>query len=230
MRCSAIRSTGSSRGGTVYGSYASQNVGLIKVKTLPTSAFPVADVGDVLSGTTAGPLDYDSFGGYRIQATTLGAPTDNTVVAADQTYAKLIAAIQAGDCPTYAYRQINPVDDQDGGDPGGNIRVGFLCNPTRAGFTDRAGGTSTTAASVVNTGGTAAPSVSPERINPTNSLEQQPQAAQRHTYVHQGDPQALDHILTSPALTSYAYDIVHFSAEFADQASDHDPQVVRLPP
>ncbi|MGW8365370.1 hypothetical protein ACWGK1_33070, partial [Streptomyces wedmorensis] len=82
----------------------------------------------------------------------------------------------------------------------------------------------------MNTGGTAALSVSPGRINPTTSPEQQPQAAQRHTYVHQGDSQALDHILTSPALTSYAYDIVHFRAEFADQASDHDPQVVRLPP
>ncbi|MGW8365369.1 hypothetical protein ACWGK1_33065 [Streptomyces wedmorensis] len=129
MRCSAIRSTDSSRGGTVYGSYASQNVGLIKVETLPTSAFPVADVGDVLSGTTAGPLDYDSFGGYGIQATTLGAPTDNTVVAADQTYAKLIAALQAAAGPTYAYRQINPVDDQGGGEPGGNITTRVVASP-----------------------------------------------------------------------------------------------------
>ena len=38
----------------------------------------------------------------------------------------LIAAIQAAGGPTYQYRQIDPVDDQDGGAPGGNIRVGFL--------------------------------------------------------------------------------------------------------
>ncbi|MEU1226535.1 endonuclease/exonuclease/phosphatase family protein [Streptomyces sp. NPDC005828] len=383
------------RGGTVYGSYASQNVGRVKVESLLTSAFPVADVGNVLGGTTAGPLDYDNFGGYGIQATTLGtltdnalAPettraqtagelavatynvenldptdpqakfdrlaagivgnlsspdivaleevqdnngaTDNGVVAADQTYAKLIAAVSAAGGPAYQYRQINPVDDQDGGEPGGNIRVGFLFNPARVGFTDRPGGTSTTAVSVVNNGGAAALSVSPGRIAPSHSawnasrkplageftfqgktvfvvanhftskggdqplhsrfqpparssetqrgqqatqvngfvkqlLAVQPSArvvvlgdlndfefsntvttltsggvltplvgtlpaAERYTYVYQGNSQAIDHILTSPALTSYDYDIVHVNSEFADQASDHDPQVVRLVP
>ncbi|AJF68428.1 endonuclease/exonuclease/phosphatase family protein [Streptomyces vietnamensis] len=383
------------RGGTVYGSYASQNVGRVKVESLLTSAFPVADVGDVLSGTTAGPLDYDNFGGYGIQATTLGTLTDNAlapettraqtagelavatynvenldptdpqskfdrlaagivrnlaspdvvaleevqdnngatddgVVAADQTYAKLIAAITAAGGPAYQYRQINPVDDQDGGEPGGNIRVGFLYNPARVGFTDRPGGTSTTAVSVVNNAGTAALSVSPGRISPSDSawnasrkplvgeftfqgktvfvvanhftskggdqplhsrfqpparssetqrgqqatqvngfvkqiLAVQPSArvvvlgdlndfefsntvttltsggvltplvnslpaGERYTYVYQGNSQAIDHILTSPALTSYDYDIVHVNSEFADQASDHDPQVVRLVP
>jgi hypothetical protein len=34
---------------------------------------------------------------------------------------------------------------------------------------------------------------------------------------------------SSRALTGrYEYDIVHTNSEFADQASDHDPQVVRL--
>ncbi|WP_426404644.1 endonuclease/exonuclease/phosphatase family protein [Streptomyces sp. R-07] len=383
------------RGGTVYGSYASQNAGRVKIESLLTSAFPVADVGDVLSGTTAGPLDYDDFGGYGIQATTLGtltdnalAPettraqaagelavatynvenldptdpqakfdrlaagivgnlaspdivaleevqdnngaTDNGVVAADQTYAKLIAAVSAAGGPAYQYRQINPVNDQDGGEPGGNIRVGFLYNPARVGFTDRPGGTSTTAVSVVDNGGTAALSASPGRINPADSawnasrkplageftfqgstvfviadhftskggdqplhsrfqpparpsetqrgkqatqvngfvkqlLAVQPSArvvvlgdlndfefsgtvttltsggvltplvnslpaGERYTYVYEGNSQAIDHILTSPALTSYDYDIVHVNSEFADQASDHDPQVVRLVP
>ena len=32
----------------------------------------------------------------------------------------------------YQYRQIDPVDDQDGGEPGGNIRVGFCSAPTAA--------------------------------------------------------------------------------------------------
>ncbi|MEU6093271.1 endonuclease/exonuclease/phosphatase family protein [Streptomyces sp. NPDC047079] len=382
------------RGGTVYGSYNSQNTGRVKVMSL-TGALPTADVGDVLGGSTVGPLDYDNFGGYTVQATTLGTLTDNnlahettraqasgelavatynvqnldptdpqskfdrlaagivtnlsspdivaleevqdnngatndSVVAADQTYTKLINAITAAGGPTYAYRQINPVDDQDGGEPGGNIRVGFLYNPARVGFTDRPGGTSTNAVSVVNNGGTAALSYSPGRINPTNSawsssrkplvgeftfqgktvfvianhftskggdqpldarvqpptrssetqraqqatqvntfakqlLAVQPSArvvvlgdlndfefsgtlstltsgtgltdlpttlpaGERYTYVYQGNSQVLDHILTSPSLASPDYDIVHVNAEFADQASDHDPQVVRLIP
>ncbi|WP_093632094.1 endonuclease/exonuclease/phosphatase family protein [Streptomyces sp. 3213.3] len=53
-------------------------------------------------------------------------------------------------------------------------------------------------------------------------------AAERYTYVYDGNSQTLDHILTSPAVTSFNYDVVHINAEFADQASDHDPQIVRV--
>ncbi|MFJ8055733.1 endonuclease/exonuclease/phosphatase family protein [Streptomyces sp. NPDC096142] len=53
-------------------------------------------------------------------------------------------------------------------------------------------------------------------------------AAERYTYVYDGNSQTLDHILTSPAVTSFDYDVVHLNAEFADQASDHDPQIVRI--
>ncbi|HCA85031.1 MAG TPA: endonuclease/exonuclease/phosphatase [Streptomyces sp.] len=383
------------RGGTVYGSYSSQNAGRVKVESLLPDAFPVADVGDVLSGTTSGPLDYDQFGGYNVQATALGSLTDNrlapettraqaaeelavatynvenldpadpqstfdrlatgivtnlaspdiialeeiqdnngatndSVVAADQTYTKLTDAITAAGGPAYAYRQIDPQDDADGGEPGGNIRVGFLYNPARVGFTDRPGGDATTAVSVVDSNGTAALSVSPGRIDPAHSAwdnsrkplageftfqgktvfvvanhfnskggdqplyaryqpptrasesqraQQAAQvntfvkqllavqstarvvvlgdindfefsgtmstltdggvltplagtlpAAERYTYVYQGNSQVLDHTLLSPSLTGYEYDIVHTNAEFADQASDHDPQVVRLKP
>ncbi|MBD0674169.1 endonuclease/exonuclease/phosphatase family protein [Streptomyces sp. CBMA156] len=54
---------------------------------------------------------------------------------------------------------------------------------------------------------------------------------ERYTYVYEGNSQVLDHILISRSLaaTSYAYDIVHISSEFAAQLSDHDPQVVRIP-
>ena len=38
----------------------------------------------------------------------------------------------------------------------------------------------------------------------------------------------LNHILTSPAVTRFDYDGVHLNAEFAGQASDHDPQIVRI--
>lgn len=71
-------------------------------------------------------------------------PTNDSVVDANQTYQTLIDAIAKAGGPTYEYRQINPVDDQDGGEPGGNIRVGFLFNPNRVDFVDRPGGTSTT--------------------------------------------------------------------------------------
>jgi hypothetical protein len=55
-------------------------------------------------------------------------------------------------------------------------------------------------------------------------------AAERYTYVFDGNSQVLDHILLSRPLVArgYEYDIVHTNAEFADQVSDHDPQLVRL--
>ena len=76
--------------------------------------------------------------------------TDNGNVSATATWTKLVAAIQAAGGPIYAYRQIDPLDNQDGGAPGGNIRVGFLFRtdlPDLA-FVDRPGGTSTNDTSV----------------------------------------------------------------------------------
>ncbi|SDT82187.1 hypothetical protein SAMN05216371_7018 [Streptomyces sp. TLI_053] len=96
--------------------------------------------------------------------------TDNGVVAADQTLAKLTAAITAAGGPAYSYRQLNPVNDQDGGQPGGNIRQVFLYRTDRGlSFTDRPGAGSTTADSVVNTGGVPSLAYSPGRIDPTNT-------------------------------------------------------------
>ncbi|MFF0206131.1 endonuclease/exonuclease/phosphatase family protein [Streptomyces sp. NPDC005017] len=63
----------SRRGATVYGSYATQNSGRIQVQSLGKPAdFPVANVGDTLAGVTAGPLDYNQFGGYTLIADRLG--------------------------------------------------------------------------------------------------------------------------------------------------------------
>ena len=42
--------------------------------------------------------------------------------------------------------------------------------------------------------------------------------------------QTLDHTLVGGRLKSVEYDVVHINAEFADQASDHDPQIVRIRP
>ena len=56
-----------------------------------------------------------------------GAADDGTV-AADQTLTRLTAAISAAGGPFYQWREIDPVNDKDGGRPGGNIRVVFSCS------------------------------------------------------------------------------------------------------
>ncbi|GGL83523.1 hypothetical protein GCM10010129_28990 [Streptomyces fumigatiscleroticus] len=61
------------RGGTVYGSYEAQNTGRLQIQSLGATAdFPAANVGDTLAGTTAGPLDYNQYGGYTLVANQLG--------------------------------------------------------------------------------------------------------------------------------------------------------------
>ncbi|SHI28186.1 endonuclease/exonuclease/phosphatase family protein [Streptomyces sp. 3214.6] len=220
------------RGGTLYGSYTSQNTGRLQIQSLGATAdFPVANVGDTLTGVTAGPLDYNQFGGYTVVANQLGTlksgglqrettqkqkrgelavatynvenldPSDATfaahasaivnnlkspdivsleeiqdnngakddgTVAADVTVNKLIDAIVAAGGPTYDWRSIDPVNDQDGGEPGGNIRQVFLFNPERVSFTDRSGGDSTTAVGVTKVHGKAQLTASPGRIDPGN--------------------------------------------------------------
>ena len=50
-------------------------------------------------------------------------------------------------------------------------------------------------------------------------------------YVFEGNSQVLDQILVSDSLLDrfpIEYDPVHVNSEFADQASDHDPQVARF--
>ncbi|MFF8946221.1 endonuclease/exonuclease/phosphatase family protein [Streptomyces sp. NPDC014864] len=220
------------RGGTVYGSYDSQNTGRLQIQSLgPTAGFPVANVGDTLAGTTTGPLDFNQYGGYTLVASSLGTleqgglerettrrqsrgelavatynvenldPSDDTFAAhasaivnnlrspdivsleeiqddngatddgtvdAAQTVTKLIDAIVAAGGPKYDWRSINPVNDQDGGQPGGNIRQVFLFNPGRVSFTDRPGGDSTTAVGVTGEHGRAALTASPGRIDPAS--------------------------------------------------------------
>jgi predicted extracellular nuclease len=257
--------------------------------------------------------------------------TDNGVVAADQTLQKLVNAITAGGGPAYQWREIDPVNDADGGQPGGNIRQVFLFRTDRGlSFVERPGGTATTAVAVNNAGGVPALSFSPGRIAPANAawnasrkplagefrfhsrtlfvianhfnskggddplfghhqppvFPSEPQrhaqatlvrgfvdqvqaidagasvvvlgdindfdfsqtanilvgpgtltdlprtlpVAQRYTYDFQGNSEVLDHILIGGALVSggFSYDVVHVNSEFPDQASDHEPQVVRL--
>ena len=93
-------------------------------------------------------------------------PTDNGVTDADVTINTLIQAIVDAGGPRYEFRQINPINDQEGGEPGGNIRVGFLFNTARVQFVDRVGpgSTPTGNTSAVNAGGTADIDSSPGRL------------------------------------------------------------------
>ena len=58
-------------------------------------------------------------------------PGGGGVTDASLTYQKLIDAIVAAGGPTYAFADIPPADGTSGGEPGGNIRPGFLYNPDR---------------------------------------------------------------------------------------------------
>jgi predicted extracellular nuclease len=223
----------SHRGGTVYGSYESQNTGRLQIQSLGATAdFPKANVGDTLTGATTGPMDFNQFGGYTLVASRLGTlksaglqrettrkqsrhelavatynvqnldPADATfdkhaaaivnnlqspdivsleeiqddngakndgTVGASATVNKLIDAIVAAGGPRYDWRSIDPVNDQDGGEPGGNIRQVFLFNPQRVSFVDRAGGDSTTAVGVTEVHGKARLTASPGRIAPADT-------------------------------------------------------------
>jgi predicted extracellular nuclease len=97
-------------------------------------------------------------------------PTNNGVTDATATWNALIAAISAAGGPAYQFRQINPLNNQDGGEPGGNIRVGFLFRTDRGlEFIDRPGGTPTSATTIVQHASGPQLSASPGRIDPANA-------------------------------------------------------------
>jgi uncharacterized protein len=266
--------------------------------------------------------------------------TDDGVVAADQTISKLTAAVIAAGGPHYDSREIDPVNDQDGGEPGGNIRVVFLYNPAVVTFDDIGAATvnrSTTGTQVVKKKGEPTLTLSPGRIDPTNSVwnasrkplvgeftfngsdvfvianhfdaklgdqsqdgrfqfpaqssavQRAGQALAEHNFVNQilaidkkadvvvvgdlndyqfspalsvlktgtadgsgkpnltdlittlpanqqytydfdGVSEVLDHILVSKGISKFTYQVVHVNSEFANQVSDHDPQVVDIKP
>jgi uncharacterized protein len=266
--------------------------------------------------------------------------TDDGVVAAGQTISKLTAAITAAGGPAYSAREIDPVNDQDGGQPGGNIRVVFLFNPAQVSFIDAGAASvnrSTTGTQVVKQKGEPALTLSPGRIDPANpvwtasrkplvgefsfngktvfvvanhfdaklgdqnadgrfqfpaqgsAVQRAGQALtehdfigkilaidpkadvvtvgdlndyqfspalsvlktgtsdgsgtstltdlittlpanQQYTYDFDGVNEVLDHILVSKAINKFNYQVVHLNSEYADQVSDHDPQVVDVTP
>lgn len=94
--------------------------------------------------------------------------TDDGTVEATETYTTLVDAIATAGGPTYDFRDVAPEDNQDGGAPGGNIRVGFLFNPDRVTFVDRGNATPTDSVTVTHSISGASLSLSPGRIDPTN--------------------------------------------------------------
>jgi predicted extracellular nuclease len=97
-----------------------------------------------------------------------GRDDDGTVTAA-ATLDRLAAAIAAAGGPAYAWRQVDPEDNADGGAPGGNIRVAFLVDPARARTVDRGAAGPRDGVEVVageDDGSALAPS--PGRVAPTD--------------------------------------------------------------
>ena len=90
--------------------------------------------------------------------------------AGDATFAAIVDAIADVGGPTYEYRQIDPVHNQDGGAPNANIRVGFLFRPDRVSFVDRPGGTALTSTEDDPAEPGAQLTLSPGRIDPQNAV------------------------------------------------------------
>ena len=96
--------------------------------------------------------------------------TDDGVVDATTTLNTFVGAITAAGGPTYAYREIDPENDQDGGQPGGNIRVVYMFRGDRGlAFVDRPGAGATTPNDITGAAGAPHLLFSPGRIDPTNA-------------------------------------------------------------
>lgn len=95
--------------------------------------------------------------------------TDDGVVDADVTLTNLVDAIADLSNITYSFIQISPVNDEDGGEPGGNIRVAYLYRPEVISLYNPNPGNSTAANEVLS--GESGPELlyNPGRIDPSNA-------------------------------------------------------------
>ncbi|MFC9600839.1 chitobiase/beta-hexosaminidase C-terminal domain-containing protein [Peribacillus butanolivorans] len=91
-------------------------------------------------------------------------PTDSGTTDASKSAAVLITKIKSLGGHEYIFTDIAPEDKADGGEPGGNIRVGFLYNPDRVTLMKGTKGTATQAVGFENNKLT----LTPGRIDPTN--------------------------------------------------------------
>ncbi len=93
--------------------------------------------------------------------------TNSDVTEADRTYARLVEAIVEAGGVNYRAIDVAPLDDTNGGQPGGNIRVGFLFNPGRVSLAPGMPGNATTAVQVTDTA-IPALTLNPGSIDPNN--------------------------------------------------------------
>ncbi|WP_052723698.1 S-layer homology domain-containing protein [Paenibacillus wulumuqiensis] len=91
---------------------------------------------------------------------------DDGTADASASFAALIREIQEAGGPEYRYTSIAPQNNEDGGAPGGNIRVGFLYNPARVTLADAPGGAGDSVTAV--TYGPQGLTHNPGRIEPGN--------------------------------------------------------------
>ncbi len=97
--------------------------------------------------------------------------TNSSVVEADQSYQFLIDSISkeslrlTGNEVTYKFTDIAPIEDTEGGQPGGNIRVGYIYREDRVSLVNPNRGGSDEAVSIVD----GHLSKNPGRIDPLNS-------------------------------------------------------------
>jgi predicted extracellular nuclease len=110
-------------------------------------------------------------------------PTDSGTTDASESAAVLIEKIIELGGPVYTYTDIAPEDKQDGGQPGGNIRVGFLYNEERVSLVDGTKGTATEAVNFEKGKLT----LNPGRIDPTNEAFKDSRKALAAQFKFQGE-------------------------------------------
>lgn len=97
---------------------------------------------------------------------------DDGTVSANVTLSNLVAAIEANTSVAYSFVEIAPVDGQDGGQPGGNIRQAYLYRPEKLNLVRAPGlvaGGALNATKVLGSRGNPVLSLNPGRVDPTNS-------------------------------------------------------------
>jgi predicted extracellular nuclease len=98
-----------------------------------------------------------------------GATNDGTV-GADLTLSRLAAAVNA-QAPgrNYAWLTVNPQNNTDGGQPGGNIRQAFLYDTTRVSFSGVVGGALDAITPIAAAGGQVSFNLGAGRVDPGNA-------------------------------------------------------------
>ncbi|KAL2218455.1 endonuclease/exonuclease/phosphatase family protein [Thermoascus aurantiacus ATCC 26904] len=96
-------------------------------------------------------------------------PTDDGVTSANKTLSTLTAAIESAGGVSYSFIDIAPLNNQDGGEPGGNIRVAYLYDASVIRLRNPNPGSSTDANDIILTASGPELKYNPGRIDPENA-------------------------------------------------------------